>query len=207
MPEEKDWSNIAGDFDERQDVLIGEATNKIIKKELCSLKRLGSMLELGCGNGKYTKFMAESADEIIATDVSEEMVSVSRNKLKSFKNIVVEYSDCYKTQYETHRFDTVFMGNLIHVILEPEKALSEAYRVLKKRGALILLSFTIDGMTPENINSLNEKYLDKFGAFPQVKGPMTLNSLSRLVEKNKFTIQKAELIGEDTKAMLVIAHT
>ncbi len=205
MSEEKDWSKIAKDFDDRQDFIVGESTSRIIEKYLSEIKDLGQTLELGCGNGKYTKLIAKNADTILATDISDEMINVAKDKLKSFNNIKLECSDCYETKYNDSFFDSVFMGNLIHVILKPEKALSEAYRILKNNGRLILISFTTDGMTPENVSFLFERYLEKFGSPPKISTPMTLKSLKEMVEKCNFVVQRAELIGDDTKAMFVIA--
>ncbi len=205
MPREKDWSMFANDFDERQDFLAGEQTVEIIEEYLNELKDLGMMLELGCGNGKYTKIMARNADSILATDVSSEMLGTAQDKLKSLENVQFECSNCYNTNYNDTSFDSIFMGNLIHVVLEPHKALVEAHRVLKDQGKLILLSFTADGMSPEDIESLVGRYIDTFGSFPEVETPMTLKRLAEMVEESGFVIQRAELIGEGIKAIFVIA--
>ena len=205
MSKEKDWSKMAKNFDELQDYIVGEETSFIISKELAKLHRLGNVLELGCGNGKYTRQIIHASKNITATDFAPEMVDAAKEKLEDLENLHIEKADCYKLKYEDNSFDTVFMANLIHVVLEPEEALAEAKRVLKKDGKLILLSFTPDGMTLENIENMKRKYLEVFGSFPDKKVPMMLKDLVSMVEAKEMAVNKAELIGSDTKAMFVIA--
>jgi ubiquinone/menaquinone biosynthesis C-methylase UbiE len=205
MSLEKDWSGIVNDFDRRQDYIVGPETNFIIAKELAKLYNLGNILELGCGNGKYTRQIIHAADYITATDLSEDMVMVTKQRLADLNNLTIEQADCYKLNYADESFDTVFMANLIHVVLKPEVALAEVERVLKKNGRLVIVSFTSDGMSIKNIEIMKKRYQEVFGAFPAHKRPMFLSDLAKLVEENDFLISKAELIGNDTKAMFLTA--
>jgi ubiquinone/menaquinone biosynthesis C-methylase UbiE len=203
---EKNWSGLASDFDKRQDYIVGQGSIQIIEKELGQLEKLGDLLELGCGNGQYTRLISPAANSIIATDVSEDMAKAAAVKLEDCSNVTIETADCYKTRFPNEAFDTVFMANLIHVVMKPETALAEAWRILKDAGRLVILSFTSDGMTAENIGIMKERYLEVFGDFPPKAAPMMLNDLSKLVKENKFRIQSASLIGDKTKAMYVIAQ-
>ena len=206
MKKEKDWSKIAEDFDERQDYVVGEQTSKLIDLELKRLENLGNTLEFGCGNGKHTKILAAASAHITATDISLEMIFIARKKLKNLRNVSFEVKDCYFTDYPDNTFDTVFMGNLIHVILEPQKVLLEAHRVLKPSGNLVIVSFTPDGMSKESLNLMIKKYLDKLGAFPEISKPVMLMDLRQLLLDCDFCIKDLKLIGEDTKAMFAKAQ-
>ena len=205
MSIEKDWSGIAKDFNNLQDYIVGEESNFIITRKLAELRNIGRVLELGCGNGKYTRQIIHAADSITATDFSNDMLVSATDKLKDLTNLTIEQADCYKLEYADESFDTVFMANLIHVVLNPELALEEARRVLEKNGKLVILSFTTDGMAPEDIETMKERYLEVFGAFPDKKSPMLLSDLVKLVEAGGFQITIAELIGANTKAMFLMA--
>ena len=206
MKNEKNWTAMAEDFDERQNYVVGDNSNTIIEQELLKLKNLQNTLELGCGNGRYTKLLATVTNKIIATDVDEKMINTATEKLKNTENITFEVADCYQTSYNNNHFDTVFMGNLIHVVLEPQIALLESRRILKKGGKLILLSFTIDGMTKANIEGLKKRYIEKFGEFPEINKPMLLKDLAELVSSHGFKIKEQKLLGAESKAMYLIAE-
>lgn len=206
MKEEKNWSEFAKDFDELQRYVVGKNTMAMIETELGNLYKLGKLLELGCGNGKYTTFIAKAATNIIATDLSEDMLKTAKMRLKDFANIKLEQSDCYKTKYPEASFDTVFMANLIHVVLEPAKTLKETWRIIKNNGRIVILSFTVDGMKQCDIKIMKERYLESFGKFPAKTAPMMLDDLIEYVKDIGFTIQHASLIGDKTKAMFLIAN-
>lgn len=205
MAVEKDWSAVAEDFDKRQEYVVGYETEKIIEDHLTSLINLGKTLEFGCGNGKYTKYVLAETGFMTATDVSPEMLEVVKKKFEGTDYLSFEQADCYRTGYEDACYDTVFMANLIHVVLEPMRALKEAERLLKSGGRLVLISFTSDGMTPKDLTILKDRYVEVFGSFPQNKVPMTLKDLTDLVCECHFDVKHASLIGEGTKAMFVVA--
>lgn len=121
MSEQKEtyWSRFAGDFDERNKYVVGEKTIGMVKAKLQRQKNLGSLLELGCGNGMYTQDIATSADKITATEFSEEMLAAAKKALKGNPKIKLEKADCLNLPYKNESFDSVFMANLIHIISDP----------------------------------------------------------------------------------------
>ena len=84
---EKDWSELSKDFDELQKYVAGEEAVNLITEKIQGLKDLGEVLELGCGNGFYTQFLAKSAFQITATDISKDMIAVAKKKLAGYKHI------------------------------------------------------------------------------------------------------------------------
>jgi len=54
------WSRFAADFEERNYYVVGKADVELILNKVASLKNLRNVLELGCGNGTYTKVLAKN---------------------------------------------------------------------------------------------------------------------------------------------------
>ncbi len=204
---EKDWSNLAKNFDDLQKMVTGEAVDKIIKSELSKLKDLGNLLELGCGNGNYTKTLAPNSTAVLSTDISEDMVEVAKEKLKDFSNVIVQTANCYETDLDSSSYDSVFMANLIHIISEPQKAIDEVRRILKDNGRFIIISFTGDGMSAIEKIKLGTRYIKYFGEPPKTGTKFSLATLKEFVSNNNFIIEDAKLLGEKmSKAMLVVAR-
>ncbi len=203
---EKDWSNLAENFDALQRYITGEETDRQIKQALSQLGALGHVLELGCGNGNYTKVLSGNSQSILATDISASMVEVAKRQLADLANITVQTADCYATGLPENQFDTVFMGNVIHVVKYPDKALQEAQRVLKKDGKLIIVSFTMDGMSLINKIKMIYRYLKAFGKPAKEGTPFKLETLTDFVKQQGFQVETATLIGDhQSKAMLIVA--
>ncbi len=205
MKQEKDWSAIAENFDELQRYITGDETNAQVIAELSQLKNLGQVAEFGCGTGAFTKVLADNSDSIIATDISEHMLTVAKKKLADIDHVSIQQANCYSTDLPEQHFDTVFMGNLIHVVAEPEKALAEAHRLLKADGKLILVSYTKDGMNFFNILKMIYRYLKVFGKPPKGGTKFGLKMLVDFVNDHQFSVEQAELLGnEQSKAMFVV---
>jgi len=205
MGKEIYWSRFAEDFEARNTYVIGNSDMEIIKDCLAAQKNLGRVLELGCGNGTYSKIIAREADHVWATDLSDEMVSISKARLEQFGNITVEKENCFNLSYEKAYFDTVVMANLLHVIPDPEKALKECRRVLRPGGRMIVLSFTTMGMGFLQKVFMISRYLRTYGKPPGDARHLTPDTARSFLENTGFKVTRSSLIGSRIRAVLATA--
>lgn len=99
------------------------------------------VLELATGTGLIAKHIVRSADHIEATDASQEMIEQAKQGVKSTK-LYFSVQDMFHLPYADQSFDVVIVANALHIVPEPEKALSEIRRVLKDDGVLVASTFT-----------------------------------------------------------------
>jgi len=107
-------------------------------------KHLGSgmsVLELGCGAGYFTRELASSGAEVVAIDISPELLEIATANC-SAPNVRYEIQNAYELSYPDAVFDSVVGSSVLHH-LEIEAALREIYRVLKPGGRI---SFTEPNM-------------------------------------------------------------
>src|SRR4029450_6290501 len=100
-------------------------------------KHLGpgvTVLELGCGSGYFTRALARSGADIVAIDVSPELLEIAKANC-SAPNVRYEIQNAYTLSYPDAVFDSVVGSSVLHH-LEIEEALSEIYRVLKLGGSV-----------------------------------------------------------------------
>ena len=132
------WDRVAPVYD------LFMRKNKKAYKELVKLMkdtvRRERVLELGCGTGAISREIARWTEETVATDYSEAMIEKAR-KGKNHKKLHFEVADAKDLPYPDHSYDVVVICNTLHVMKNPEKALKEIRRVLKKRGTLICPTF------------------------------------------------------------------
>lgn len=103
-------------------------------KQLCNLKKNYKILEIGCGDGEFTKRLATLDCNITATDITPKVVEKGKKTLKR-KNIKFLIDNAEKMRFSDNSFDIVCGVSILHHI-DPEKALEEAFRVLKKDGQI-----------------------------------------------------------------------
>ena len=93
------------------------------------------VLELGCGIGRMTKYLASVFGEVHATDVSGEMIRSAQERLKGLDSVhFYETSGYDLSPLEDNSFDFAFSAFVFRHVPTPEiieENLREAYRVLK----------------------------------------------------------------------------
>ena len=205
MDKEQHWSRFARDFEERNAYVAGKQNIDEIRCILSTLALTGRVLELGCGNGTYTGILAEKAEHVLATDLSEDMVASARVRLKDLSNVQVERQDAFALSYPDGVFDAVVMVNLLHVVPDPQNVVAECRRVLKPGGQIVVVSFTTDGMGLLAKLGLVYRYRRAYGKRPKASQVLTVAGTRSMVGAAGFAVRDADLIGVGCKAVFVHA--
>ena len=98
------------------------------------------VLEPATGPGLLAKHVAPAAKGMVATDYSEGMIAEAK-KGHCPGNLTFAVADATDLPFEADSFDAVLIANALHVMPEPERALGEIGRVLRKDGVLIAPNF------------------------------------------------------------------
>jgi len=209
MTEHKEeyWSKFASTYNDDQDYVVGKTILQLIIKRLSEEHDLGEVIEFGCGTGYFTKEIAKKARNVIATDLSDEMLEIARIQLKEFQNISIQKANCEATSFPSERFDTVFMANLIHVLINPIKVLQESHQILRNGGLLLLVDFTGYRMNWFGKMKLGVRYLRKWGWPPRyTRNNLSPGEITSFLENVDFKVEEVQLIGDRTKVLYVRAR-
>ncbi len=114
------------------------------------------VLELACGTGQLSFRMANKAKRWIATDFSENMIKEAE-KRNSKGEVNFAVADATNLTYEDESFDAVVIANALHIMPDPDKALEEVRRVLKKGGILFAPTFVYKNKKSNFIIAIMEK--------------------------------------------------
>ena len=162
---------------------------------LLKLKGSNRVLDLGCGTGVLTRMIADelNADEggrAIGIDAAAKMIMVAQKKRAS-ANCIFEVAAAESLSYEDASFDAVVSSLFFHhVPLDlKEKALSEAFRVLRPGGRMVIADMHVPTTW---IGALVSHVSRWFFLQPQI-GENIRGVLPGLIEKVGF--QKPEIIA------------
>ena len=143
-----------------------------------------NLLDLGCGNCFHTTRIAKSDLSIVAVDFSTAALEQAEKTILERglgEQVSLQQADATKLSFENESFDHVLLWGVLMHIPEVEKALTEAARVLKPGGKLVLAE--------NNANSLEARFVEP-----------TINFLRSLAGKDDRTRRKAHLGVEEWQA-------
>ena len=108
------------------------------------------VLDLGCGTGRHTLFLAQNNFEVYGTDISQTAIDITRQRaLQLNLDVTLRQSDLRELNFEDDFFDAVLcVWTTGHGLKEDiKKSVHEMYRVLNPNGLLF-----VDFMSTEDAN-------------------------------------------------------
>lgn len=138
------FDSIADKYDFMNNI-ISLGTHKYAKSmsiKNLSIKPRDKILDLCCGTGDLAIQMKKQQPEaeITGVDFSEKMLEIAMKKSRN-ENIAFINADCTRLPFADNSFDVITMGFGLRNISDTNKALSEAYRVLKYGGQFLHIDF------------------------------------------------------------------
>lgn len=114
-----------------------------------------TVLDLGCGSGRYTKELVRLKSEVFGIDVSENLITIAK---KDLPNVDFRVGSVDKLPYSNSSFDFVFSGLVIDYFPDLKKAFAEVSRVIKEDGSFVFtghvpysfLTTKVKGTTPQS---------------------------------------------------------
>ena len=114
---------------------------RLIRPEGFDVRGCKRILDAGCGNGRYSRFLLKHADPdafITAFDLSQKMLARARQRLNSDRVSHVA-ADLTRLPYADAIFDAVVCGWVLEHLPDPRPGLRELARVLRPGGKLLLM--------------------------------------------------------------------
>ena len=111
-----------------------EATTRVVAK----LASLGSVLDIGSGDGVLAELMSQQCEHYTCADNNAKAIEAAKNRLKSANNVSFTTCDMHQLPFESNQFDCVMLLHVLTYSLHPEMAIKEALRVLKPGGRLLI---------------------------------------------------------------------
>jgi ubiquinone/menaquinone biosynthesis C-methylase UbiE len=113
-----------------------------LRSRTYSLLGRGRVVDVGCGTGRAVAELLERGFDPVGVDLSEEMISVARQRWPADFRVGDAYSlPLADSEVTGYRADKVF-----HVLESPDRALAEARRVLAPGGRIVLVGQDWDGI-------------------------------------------------------------
>lgn len=134
---EQFFASASGKWDKLRDELFG---NDFAFRAIAGLlDDEWTVADLGCGTGAMTAVLAPHVKQVIGVDASEEMLDAAKSRLASATNIEFRKGSLEALPVFPESVDAATLMLVLHHLPSPAVALSEAARILKPGGRLLIV--------------------------------------------------------------------
>ena len=183
------WDVLSPLYDFFETVYNGKCFKGIAEEIKKYVNKDDVVLECACGTGLLTLPMAQICKEIVATDYSDGMLRQTQKKVSGYNNVRIQKASILEIPFDDNKFDVVVAANVIHLLDDPGKALSEMKRVCKPGGKLIIPTY----VNKERKNSMvAAKILSLFGV--DFKRQFSLDSYKEFFINNGIDVKEYHIV-------------
>ena len=134
-------------IEHRQELFVGaprdEACPRTLEVTTSKLRRLGTlsgerMLDIGCGNGAFTRALSAQFKEVYGVDVQEPYLAQFREAVKADLRFRVANMSASAMTFPDCHFDSIVTIETLEHVPELNAAAAEIVRVLRSKGELLI---------------------------------------------------------------------
>ena len=139
---------------------------KGLAEAMLKILNYDTVADLGAGEGTLSQLIAQRAKKVIAIDSSEKMVEFGQKLAKENELPNLEYRLGYieSPPIDDSSVDLAILSQALHHAEHPPTALTEAHRILKPGGRLIVLD-----LLQHTFEKARELYFDTWLGFPEAE--------------------------------------
>lgn len=149
---------------------------KALAETLLKLMPPMIIADLGAGEGTFSQLLAQRAEKVIAVDNSEKMVEFGTKVAREngYQNLEYRFGSLDDAPIDSNTVDIAFFSQALHHAEKPEKAISEAHRILKLGGKIVIMD-----LLKHQFEEARDLYADTWLGFSELE-------ISRLLTNESF---------------------
>ncbi|MFO7657114.1 MAG: class I SAM-dependent methyltransferase [Bacteroidales bacterium] len=122
--------------------------------DFCDIKSSDKLLDIACGPGEFTIFIAKRIKQARGIDISDKEIEIANNLIQEFRleNIGFDCDDVENLPYKDNTFSVVVCKSAFHHFTRPDKVFKEMIRCCEKGGLISI----------QDIRSYEDNYVNDY---------------------------------------------
>ena len=161
-----------------------------IAEALLKLMPPMAIADLGAGEGTLAQLMAQRARKVIAVDNSAQMVAFGSALARKhhIRNLEYRRGELEDVPIRSRSVDLAFLSQALHHASHPERAIAEAWRILKPGGRIAVLD-----LNRHRLEEAREMYADLWLGFTELE-------MERYLKGAGFKNVETAIVHRETEA-------
>jgi len=115
-------------------------TTRNVLLQVLSTRNWGRVLDVGCGDGAWTKFVLPYAEEVIGMDIARNMIIEAKKRFRCSHLKLMEGDFDNFPFKKDERFNLILMIRSLEYFQDIPQSLKKAYSLLKSGGKLVIVT-------------------------------------------------------------------
>lgn len=195
-----DWhTQIADDFDEKYTSSRNFRERFAVWTPLVDKysDRNGSVLDLGCGSGVFSFYLAERNKSVLGLDGSEEMLRICERKKEKSAAENVDFAKCDINSFEgvlAENVDLIVCSSVLEYLDDLDRSLEMIAQSLNEKG-LFMFSMPNKQSIWRKLEPISFKLFGRPRYYQYVKHVCTLGHIKRKLGELGFELLESEFYG------------
>lgn len=182
---DRNWADsVAGDMERHYSP---GRTWEALARSALPLLETGDVLDIASGDGVLAELLAPHAHRYVCIDASARVVGAATERLRRYRNVEVREADMHALPFADGTFDLVVLMHALTYAAKPAQAVTEAARVLRPGGRLLLSSLA------------RHEHRTVVAAYGHANLGFTDRELRRFVEKAGLSLQSTETVTREKR--------
>jgi DNA-binding transcriptional ArsR family regulator len=159
-----------------------------LARAFTGLVRLGDVLDVGAGDGTVAEMLSPQARRYVCLDVSRTLGEAACRRLAASPRASVLRGDMHALPFPDASFDELLFLNVLTYADKPALALTEAGRVLRPRGRLVLVTLA------------RHDHAEAAAQYGHRQPGFQPRWLKKTLEARNFCVERAEVTARERKS-------
>lgn len=191
------FEQVAPSWDRIRSLYVSETAVEAAIEQAAGPGPFARVVDLGTGSGRMLTLLGRRAKMSIGLDLSQNMLNIARaNVVKAgLDKVELRHGDIFATRLPAQSADLVLVHQVLHYLVDPGAAVTEAARLVAPGGKLLIVDFA-----PHDLEQLREEHQHRRLGFAD-------DEIGRWLTEGGLTVSASIALPPDTAGLTVTIWT